>query len=64
MVIAGIKNRKIQGAMVNKDERLAKPESRMFIVPGKTHVNSPFRVKKIMITIYPVKELKKLAISF
>jgi hypothetical protein len=59
MVIAGTKNKKTHGAIENKGERLEVPISRIFMLPGKTHRNNPFTVRKTAMTIYPVSAPKK-----
>jgi hypothetical protein len=64
MVMAGTKKRKIHGAIVKKLSSEAYPESSMFKSPGKIHINKLLVTRKTIITIYPVREEKKLRISF
>jgi len=62
--MAGIRNRKTNGARVNNASRLAYPKSMIFDSRGNTHKNKPFTNRNTAITIYPSKEFKKLLISF
>jgi hypothetical protein len=64
MVMAGIKNMNTQGAITNKLSSEAKPASRMLKFPGNTHKNKPIANKKIVITLYPISDVRKLLISF
>ena len=64
MVTAGTKNIKIHGASAKKLDIEAIPLSRMFQVPGKIHKNRPVNRRNTATTVYPIKELKKLRISF
>ena len=64
MVIAGIKNMNTQGAITNKLSSEAKPASKMLKLPGKTQRNKPIANRKIVITLYPIRDVRKLLISF
>ena len=64
MVTAGTKNIKIQGASAKKLDIEAIPLSRMFQIPGKIHKNRPVNKRNTATTVYPIKKLKKLRISF
>ena len=64
IVIAGIKKRNTHGAIIKRPSILEKPFSNMLKSPGKTHKNKPVIIKKTIIAIYPVSELKKLLNSF
>jgi hypothetical protein len=64
MVIAGIRNRKTQGEMTNNASMLANPLSRTFESVGRTHMKMPILVKKTVIAMYPIRELRKTLISF
>jgi len=50
MVIAGIKNIKIQGAKLKNESSVAYPSSKI-LVSGKTHANNPFATKKMVMAI-------------
>jgi hypothetical protein len=62
-VIAGIKNKKTQGARRKKSPISAKPYSKILKGPLKTHRNSPLRIRNNPITKYPIGEVKKDWIS-
>ena len=64
IVTAGTRNIKIHGASAKKLAIEAIPLSRMFQVPGKIHKNRPVNRRNTATTVYPIKELKKLRISF
>jgi hypothetical protein len=40
------------------------PLSKTFQAPGKIHKNRPVKSRNTATTVYPIKELKKLRISF
>ena len=63
MVIAGIKNIKIHGAKLKNESNVAYPSSKI-LVSGNTHANKPFAIKKIVMAIYPISELKNTLSSF
>ena len=48
MVVAGIRNNKIQGANVKNGLKSAKPPFKILNSPSKTHKNKPFINKNIM----------------
>jgi hypothetical protein len=50
IVTAGIKNKKTQGAMTKKEDKSAKPLSRILKSPSKTHKNNPLMIKNKAIT--------------
>jgi hypothetical protein len=62
--MAGIRNRKTKGARTNRLSRPAYPKSRILNSNGKTHKNSPLISRNTAITIYPIRELRKLFSSF
>jgi len=64
MLMAGIRNRKTYGAITNKPSICANPYSNILNSMGNAHKKSPVINRKIMITIYPIIDEKKLAISF
>ena len=64
MVTAGTKNIKIHGAKGKKLAIDAIPLSSTFQAPGKIHKNKPVKSRNTATTVYPIKELKKLRISF
>jgi hypothetical protein len=64
MVTAGTKNIRIQGARAKKEPMEAIPLSNTFQAPGKIHKNRPVKRRNTATTVYPIKELKKLRISF
>jgi hypothetical protein len=64
MVIAGIKKMKIQGDNRKKEDRSAKPLSKILKSPLNNHKNKPFNNRKTAMTKYPIGEAKKLLISF
>lgn len=63
MVMAGIRNKNITGALKNNESKVALPPSKMFSFPEKTHMNSPVAKRKMAIVTYPIKELRKDRIS-
>ena len=65
IVIAGIKNIYTQGVIMNNGSMFAYPASgTLNSVPGKTHTNKLMVARKTMITMYPIREFRKLLISF
>jgi hypothetical protein len=64
MVTAGTKNIRIHGARAKKLSMEAIPLSKTFQAPGKIHKNRPVKSRNTATTVYPIKELKKLRISF
>lgn len=64
IVIAGMRNKNTHGAMINKPSMLAYPELRIFKFPSNTKRNNPVIHKNTVSTKYPIRELKKLDISF
>jgi hypothetical protein len=64
MVIAGIRNKKTKGPIINSPSILAYPKSRILNCVGNTKRNNPLIRRKTVIVRYPVSELKKLLISF
>src|SRR6056297_1157360 len=64
IVTAGTRNKKIQGANVNKLSKVAYPLSKTLFWPGNTHINNPIANRKTIITMYPVIVLKNSLISF
>ena len=63
IVIAGMRNKRTQGAKVKKGSIDATPPDKMFQGPGNTHRKSPINRRKAAMTTYPIKELKKPRIS-
>jgi hypothetical protein len=51
MVIAGIKNRKIAGALANRNPMSENPLSNTLVFPGITHINTPIDNKNITIVM-------------
>jgi hypothetical protein len=45
IVIAGIKNKKIFGALINRDCREDSPKSKTLLGPLKTHMNIPVAIR-------------------
>tara|TARA_R110002049_G_scaffold270056_1_gene447047 strand:+ start:2252 stop:2521 length:270 start_codon:yes stop_codon:yes gene_type:complete len=64
MVMAGIRNIKTHGATANSVSILAYPLSKTLLFPGKIHINKPIVVRNTTITIYPMRDPRKLCISF
>jgi len=64
MVIAGIKNVKIQGASWKKGAKSAKPELGILNSPSNTQRNNPVTTKNKLMTKYPMGEAKNELISF
>jgi hypothetical protein len=64
IVTAGIRNIKTHGEMKKSASSPAYPLSSIFNSPGKTHMNILLIRRKTIITIYPVRLLKKPLISF
>jgi hypothetical protein len=64
MVVAGTRNRKTQGAIINKVSIVEYPESRILNSPGLIHINHPVSARNTTITMYPVRDEKKDTISF
>tara|TARA_R110002012_G_scaffold9716_2_gene44789 strand:+ start:217544 stop:217774 length:231 start_codon:yes stop_codon:yes gene_type:complete len=64
MVIAGIRNIKIQGAIWKNGARSANPVSVILKGPLKTHRNKPVTTRNNPITRYPIAEEKNEDISF
>ena len=62
MVMAGIKNINIHGAVAKKLSNVAYKESNIF--PGKTQRFNPSTKKNTIILMYPISELKKPYTSF
>ena len=63
IVTAGIKKIKIQGDIVKKGDKSAKPLFKILYSPSKTQRNNPFNNRKIAITKYPIGDPKKDFIS-
>jgi hypothetical protein len=63
IVIAGINSKKTTGAKLNKPLISANPLSNILSGNGNIHRNNPVSDRKTPITIYPIRELKKLFIS-
>jgi hypothetical protein len=64
MVMAGMRNMNTQGAITNKLSKEAYPASKMLKFPGKTQRKSPMASKNMVITLYPINDVRKLLISF
>ena len=64
IVIAGTRNKKTSGAMLNNPLISANPREMMFSDNGNTQRKSPVSTRNTPITIYPVRELRKPFISF
>ena len=64
IVIAGIKNINILGAILKKDFIEDSPMSNILFEPENTHIKTPVEIKKVIIAIYPKAELRKADISF
>ena len=64
IVIAGIKNIKIEGARMKKFVKLDSPISNRLELPGLIHKKNPVAIRKKTIAIYPVRELRKAFNSF
>src|SRR5690606_31274523 len=64
MLTAGIKNIKTQGANRKKEDKSAKPFSKILNSPLKSHKIRPFSNKKSAITTQPMGEAKNELISF
>ena len=63
IVTAGIKNKKIQGTIIKKDDRSAKPLSNILNYPGINKSNKLFKVKNNAITKNPTEVEKNELIS-
>jgi hypothetical protein len=63
IVTAGIKNNKTQGAIIKKEDKSAKPLSKILNSPGINQSRSPFSNKKNAMTIKPTGVEKKELIS-
>tara|TARA_B110000285_G_C15066036_1_gene585169 strand:- start:36 stop:191 length:156 start_codon:yes stop_codon:yes gene_type:complete len=51
MVIAGIRNKKMLGALKNKELRFEYPMSKTLLGPLKTHMNIPVAIRNTAIVI-------------
>jgi hypothetical protein len=62
--MAGIKKIKIHGDKRKKEDKSAKPLSKILKSPLNNQRKRPFKTKKTAMTKYPMGEAKKLLISF
>jgi hypothetical protein len=63
MVIAGMRKRKTHGPIEKSVSMLAYPTSRTLVPPRIIHMKSDMAKRKTTITMYPMRELRKLRIS-
>ena len=64
IVIAGIRNIKIDGARIKKLVKLDSPISIKLELPGEIHRKKPVATRKNTIAMYPVNEFRKAFNSF